>query len=294
MFQIILNNILKRYSASDLSKRYGINLPDHDERTALIQQKSEQPPINGQYYELLNKNKWSRQKGEKAAASLLYESRTVIFSGRLGWLARLIAWLMSFVHLFLQKITDFFNNLLPTVPENLKAVVSMIFNFLMTLFSIPFMILGVLANSFSVISKAPGGVAGIFLGIIMALLYFVFQLFMLLIGLILSPIINMVVDKFIDNAYIKKMVIGYFTTNNNYDGTVVLSDHMISNVTYEIHKNLLGSEKLYVIMQEGDNNVSFMDRYFWPLLVPYYFVNRRTVFVTDVEKKSLFEKLYQK
>lgn len=292
MFQTILSNILKRYSLQDLSIRYGVNLPDPHVNAVLVKKANSQTAINGNYYELSNKNKFAKQSGEIASATLLNEDKAIVFKGRLGFLARLIAWLMSFVHEFMQKITDFFTNLLPKVPENFKKIAEILITVIITLLSVPFMILGIIMNVFQMITKSRGGAAGMLLGIFTALLFFIFQIFMLLLGLIISPFVNKVVDSMLDTPYIKKMVIGYFTLQNNFNGTIVLSNNMVSTTRYEVRKNLLGSEKLYVVIQEGDEQASLADKYFWSFLIPYYFVNRQTVFVTNIENQHYFENIY--
>jgi hypothetical protein len=192
----------------------------------------------------------------------------------------------------MKKITDFFTNLLPKVPENFKKIAEILITVIITLLSVPFMILGIIANAFQMITKSRGGAAGMLLGIFTALLFFIFQMVMLLLGLIISPVVNKVVDSMLDTHYIKKMVIGYFTLLYNFIGTIVLSNNMVSTTQYEVRKNLLGSEKLYVVIQEGDEQASLADKYFWSFLIPYYFVNRQTIFVTNIENQHYFENIY--
>ena len=96
----------------------------------------------------------------------------------------------------------------------------------------------------------------------------------------------------LDKPYIKRMVIGHFTLKNNLSGTVVLPNNVVTSTQYEVRKNLLGSEKLYIVIQESNAKASLADKYFWPLIIPHYFVNRQTVFVTDPNNLPYFESIY--
>ena len=91
---------------------------------------------------------------------------------------------------------------------------------------------------------------------------------------------------------IKKMVIGSFVFDNSFSQGILLENSMVENISFETAKNLLGKEKLYVIAKEGIIEASFIDKIL-TFMLPNYFVNRRTVFVTDLANKSHFENIYK-
>ncbi len=300
MFSIVVDNILKRYSRDDLSKRYSVNLPSKEENFEILKKVNNSNKIDGNYYELSNTNKFVKQKGERAHASILKEERAIFFEYRLSWLEKLILMIITFFNNLRQKTIDFFNTLISKIPNNLKILA----NILTFILYIPITILGIFSMIILTISSAfkfrlPGNIGGIFgtvIGVIIGLILSIFvvaiKFIFELIGLLLLPFLNKFSDSIIDKPYIRKMVIGNFMDNGKFDEGIVLSKNMVNTLDFEVKKNLLGKESLYVVINEGFEKMSLTDRIL-NLFLPNYFVNKKTIFVTDKSNKESFENLFK-
>lgn len=230
MFSIVVDNILKRYSRDDLSKRYSVNLPSKEENFEILKKVNNSNKIDGNYYELSNTNKFVKQKGERAHASILKEERAIFFEYRLSWLEKLILMIITFFNNLRQKTIDFFNTLISKIPNNLKILA----NILTFILYIPITILGIFSMIILTISSAfkfrlPGNIGGIIgtvIGVIIGLILSIFvvaiKFIFELIGLLLLPFLNKFSDSIIDKPYIRKMVIGNFMDNGKFDEGIVL------------------------------------------------------------------------
>lgn len=204
--------------------------------------------------------------------------------------------IMMFINGILDKINAFLDGLILKIklkiPANLLNIVLAIFSILTALIFVPFLILKAIINIFVVArNMMGGGILGLIIGIIVGIFLFFFQLFLILIATLLAPVINKVVDGLILRDCIKKMIIGHFVIDNIIDGVAVVSPNMVTKVDYEIKSTLLGKEKLYIIIKEGEGKVSIVDR-IKSLLVPTYFVNKQTVIVTDVSNQDKFDNVF--
>lgn len=289
MFTYIVNNIIERYSREELSERYGVNLPNYDQKAGVFDEANTYDYIEGHFYEIVNGKKFSKEKGEKAKVAVLEDGQLMYFQSRLGWLANLIAMILAFIENLKLKFYNFLMGLIPDIPENLKGIVKMII-FLITF---PFTVILMFFTLVRKIFQSPGGILGIAIGIVIGIFVFFFMLLLELIGILLSPAANKISDSMLDHPIIKKMVIGSYVFGNNFSKGLLLENSMIDNVSFEISKNLFGQEKLYVVAKEGNLEASLFDKIL-AFIFPTYFVNRRTVFVTDSENQHYFENLYAK
>ena len=295
MFDIIKQNILKRYSIEELSEIYGVSLPNREEILQKIKNVNSEK-IEASCYDVLNKNSFVKASGEKCYIKVSKEENLLVIEGKMGILQRLILMLMMFINGILEKINAFFDGLILKIklkiPANLLNIVLAIFSILTALIFVPFLILKAIINIFVVArNMMGGGILGLIIGIIVGIFLFFFQLFLILIATLLAPVINKVVDGLILRDCIKKMIIGHFVIDNIIDGVAVVSPNMVTKVDYEIKSTLLGKEKLYIIIKEGEGKVSIVDR-IKSLLVPTYFVNKQTVIVTDVSNQDKFDNVF--
>lgn len=296
MFDIIKQNILKRYSIEKLSEIYGVSLPNREEIFKKIQNINSER-IESNCYDVLNKNSFVKASGEKCYVRASREENLLVIEKKMGLLQRLILMLMIFINGIFDKINAFFDGLIlkikSKIPVNLQNIVLAIFSIISALIFLPFLILKAIINIFaSARNMMGGGILGLIIGIIVGIFLFFFQLFLILIATLLSPVINKVVDGLILRNCIKKMIIGHFVIDNIIDDKAVVSSNMITKVDYEIKSTLLGKEKLYIIIKEGEGKVSIMDR-IKSLLVPTYFVNKQTVIVTDVSNQDKFDNVFK-
>ncbi len=296
MFDIIKQNILKRYSIEKLSEIYGVSLPNREEIFKKIQNINSER-IESNCYDVLNKNSFVKASGEKCYVKVSKEENLLVIEKKMGLLQRLILMLMMFINGILDKINAFLDGLIlkikSKIPVNLQNIVLAIFSIISALIFLPFLILKAIINIFaSARNMMGGGILGLIIGIIVGIFLFFFQLFLILIATLLSPVINKVVDGLILRDCIKKMIIGHFVIDNIIDGKAVVSPNMVTKIDYEIKSTLLGKEKLYIIIKEGEGRVSIMDR-IKALLVPTYFVNKQTVIVTDVSNQDKFDNVFK-
>lgn len=296
MFDIIKQNILKRYSIEKLSEIYGVSLPNREEIFQKIQNVNSER-IDANCYDVLNKNSFVKASGEKCYVKVSREENLLVIEKKMGLLQRLLLMLMMFINGILDKINAFFDGLILKIklkiPANLLNIVLGIFSILTALIFVPFLILKAIINIFvSARNMMSGGILGLIIGIIVGIFLFFFQLFLILIATLLAPVINKVVDGLMLRDCIKKMIIGHFVIDNIIDGMAVVSPNMVTKVDYEIKSTLLGKEKLYIIIKEGEGKVSIMDR-IKSLLVPTYFVNKQTVIVTDVSNQDKFDNVFK-
>lgn len=296
MFDIIKRNILKRYSIEKLSEIYGVSLPNKEEIFQKIQNVNSER-IEANCYDVLNKNSFVKASGEKSYVKVLREENLLVIEKKMGLLQRLLLMLSMFINGISDKINAFFDGLIlkikSKIPVNLLNIVLGIFSILTALIFVPFLILNAIINIFaSARNMMGGGILGLFIGIIVGIFLFFFQLFLILIATLLAPVINKVVDGLMLRDCIKKMIIGHFVIDNIIDGKAVVSPNMVTKVDYEIKSTLLGKEKLYIIIKEGEGKVSIMDR-IKSLLVPTYFVNKQTVIVTDVSNQDKFDNVFK-
>ena len=295
MFDVIKQNILKRYSIEKLSEIYGVSLPDREKISHKIQNVNSER-IEANCYHVFNKNSFVKASGEKCYVKVSREENLLVIEGKMGILQRLILMLMMFINGILDKINAFLDGLILKIklkiPANLLNIVLAIFSILTALIFVPFLILKAIINIFVVArNMMGGGILGLIIGIIVGIFLFFFQLFLILIATLLAPVINKVVDGLILRDCIKKMIIGHFVIDNIIDGVAVVSPNMVTKVDYEIKSTLLGKEKLYIIIKEGEGKVSIVDR-IKSLLVPTYFVNKQTVIVTDVSNQDKFDNVF--
>ena len=296
MFDIIKRNILKRYSIEKLSEIYGVSLPNKEEIFQKIQNVNSER-IEANCYDVLNKNSFVKASGEKSYVKVLREENLLVIEKKMGLLQRLLLMLSMFINGISDKINAFFDGLIlkikSKIPVNLLNIVLGIFSILTALIFVPFLILNAIINIFaSARNMMGGGILGLFIGIIVGIFLFFFQLFLILIATLLSPVINKVVDGLILRDCIKKMIIGHFVIDNSIDDKTVVSPNMVTKVDYEIKSTLLGKEKLYIIIKEGEGKVSIVDR-IKSLFVPTYFVNKQTVIVTDVSNQDKFDNVFK-
>lgn len=296
MFDIIKQNILKRYSIEKLSEIYAVSLPNREEIFQKIQNVNSER-IEANCYDVLNKNSFVKASGEKCYVKVSREENLLVIEKKMGLLQRLLLMLMMFINGILDKINAFFDGLILKIklkiPANLLNIVLGIFSILTALIFVPFLILKAIINIFvSARNMMSGGILGLIIGIIVGIFLFFFQLFLILIATLLAPVINKVVDGLMLRDCIKKMIIGHFVIDNIIDGMAVVSPNMVTKVDYEIKSTLLGKEKLYIIIKEGEGKVSIMDR-IKSLLVPTYFVNKQTVIVTDVSNQDKFDNVFK-
>lgn len=296
MFDIVKQNILKRYSIEKLSEIYGVSLPNREEILKKIQNVNSER-VEANCYDVLNKNSFLKASGEKCYVRTSREENLLVIEKKMGLLQRLLLMLMMFINGILDKINAFFDGLILEIklkiPANLLNVVLAIFSILSALIFLPFLILKAIINIFvSARNMMSGGILGLIIGIIVGIFLFFFQLFLILIATLLAPVINKVVDGLILRDCIKKMIIGHFVIDNIIDGKAVVSPNIVTKVDYEIKSTLLGKEKLYIIIKEGEGKVSIMDR-IKSLLVPTYFVNKQTVIVTDVSNQDKFDNIFK-
>lgn len=297
MFDIIKQNILKRYSIEELSEIYGVSLPNREEILQKIKNVNSEK-IEASCYDVLNKNSFVKASGEKCYIKVSKEENLLVIEKKMGLLQRLILMLMMFINGILEKINAFIDGLILKIklkiPANLLNIVLAIFSILSALIFLPFLILKAIINIFVIVrnSMASGGILGLIIGIIVGIFSFFFQLFLILIATLLAPIINKVVDGLILRDCIKKMIIGHFVIDNIIDSKAVVSPNMVTKIDYEIKSTLLGKEKLYIIIKEGEGRVSIMDR-IKALIVPTYFVNKQTVIVTDVSNQDKFDNVFK-
>ncbi len=296
MFDIIKQNILKRYSIEKLSEIYGVSLPHREEILQKIQNVNSER-IEANCYDVLNKNSFLKASGEKCYIRASREENLLVIEKKMGLLQRLLLMLMMFINGILDKINAFFDGLILKIklkiPANLLNIVLAIFSILSALIFLPFLILKAIINIFVIArnNMTGGGILGLLIGIIVGIFLFFFQLFLILIATLLAPVINKVVDGLILRDCIKKMIIGHFVIDNIIDGVAVVSPNMVTKVDYEIKSTLLGKEKLYMIIKECEGKVSIVDR-IKSLLVPTYFVNKQTVIVTDVSNQDKFDNVF--
>ena len=208
--------------------------------------------------------------------------------------------IITFFNNLRQKTIDLFNTLISKIPNNLKILA----NVLTFILYIPITILGIFSMIILTISSAfkfrlPGNIGGIIgtvIGVIIGLILSIFvvaiKFIFELIGLLLLPFLNKFSDSIIDKPYIRKMVIGNFMDNGKFDEGIVLSKNMVNTLDFEVKKNLLGKESLYVVINEGFEKMSLTDRIL-NLFLPNYFVNKKTIFVTDKSNKESFENLFK-
>lgn len=296
MFDIIKQNILKRYSIEKLSEIYGVSLPNREEIFQKIQNVNSEK-IEANCYDVLNKNSFVKASGEKCYVKVSREENLLVIEKKIGLLQRLLLMLSMFINGISDKINAFFDGLIlkikSKIPVNLLNIVLGIFSILTALIFLPFLILKAIINIFvSARNMMSGGILGLIIGIIVGIILFFFQLFLILIATLLSPVINKVVDGLILRDCIKKMIIGHFVIDNIIDGMAVVSPNMVTKIDYEIKSTLLGKEKLYIIIKEGEGKVSIMDR-IKSLLVPTYFVNKQTVIVTEVSNQDKFDNVFK-
>lgn len=295
MFDVIKQNILKRYSIEKLSEIYGVSLPDREKISHKIQNVNSER-IEANCYHVFNKNSFVKASGEKCYVKVSREENLLVIEKKMGLFQRLLLMIMMFINGILDKINAFLDGLILKIklkiPANLLNIVLAIFSILTALIFVPFLILKAIINIFVVArNMMGGGILGLIIGIIVGIFLFFFQLFLILIATLLAPIINKVVDGLILRDCIKKMIIGHFVIDNIIDGVAVVSPNMVTKVDYEIKSTLLGKEKLYIIIKEGEGKVSIVDR-IKSLLVPTYFVNKQTVIVTDVSNQDKFDNVF--
>ncbi len=295
MFDVIKQNILKRYSIEKLSEIYGVSLPDREKISHKIQNVNSER-IEANCYHVFNKNSFVKASGEKCYVKVSREENLLVIEKKMGLFQRLLLMIMMFINGILDKINAFLDGLILKIklkiPANLLNIVLAIFSILTALIFVPFLILKAIINIFVVArNMMGGGILGLIIGIIVGIFLFFFQLFLILIATLLAPVINKVVDGLILRDCIKKMIIGHFVIDNIIDGVAVVSPNMVTKVDYEIKSTLLGKEKLYIIIKEGEGKVSIVDR-IKSLLVPTYFVNKQTVIVTDVSNQDKFDNVF--
>ena len=295
MFDVIKQNILKRYSIEKLSEIYGVSLPDREKISHKIQNVNSER-IEANCYHVFNKNSFVKTSGEKCYVKVSREENLLVIEKKMGLFQRLLLMIMMFINGILDKINAFLDGLILKIklkiPANLLNIVLAIFSILTALIFVPFLILKAIINIFVVArNMMGGGILGLIIGIIVGIFLFFFQLFLILIATLLAPVINKVVDGLILRDCIKKMIIGHFVIDNIIDGVAVVSPNMVTKIDYEIKSTLLGKEKLYIIIKEGEGKVSIVDR-IKSLLVPTYFVNKQTVIVTDVSNQDKFDNVF--
>ena len=296
MFDIIKQNILKRYSIEELSEIYGVSLPNREEILQKIKNVNSER-IEANCYHVFNKNSFVKASGEKCYVKVSREENLLVIEKKMGLFQRLLLMIMMFINGILDKINAFLDGLILKIklkiPANLLNIVLAIFSILTALIFVPFLILKAIINIFVVArNMMGGGILGLIIGIIVGIFLFFFQLFLILIATLLAPVINKVVDGLILRDCIKKMIIGHFVIDNIIDGKAVVSPNMVTKIDYEIKSTLLGKEKLYIIITEGEGRVSIMDR-IKALIVPTYFVNKQTVIVTDVSNQDKFDNVFK-
>ena len=111
MFDIIKQNILKRYSIEELSEIYGVSLPNREEILQKIKNVNSEK-IEASCYDVLNKNSFVKASGEKCYIKVSKEENLLVIEGKMGILQRLILMLMMFINGILEKINAFFDGLI--------------------------------------------------------------------------------------------------------------------------------------------------------------------------------------
>lgn len=277
---------------------YGIKLPDAQE----IYQKSlnaqSNKPINANCYTIINKNDFVKAKGEKCEVRVDKEENIMVISSRLSWFQKLMLMINMFIGSIMDKIMGFFENLIvkltSKIPAGLIGFVAGAIKVSMAIIAIPFLILKAIFSSVNIVMNQmrSNGLMGLVIGIVLAILMFCVQLFIIALTAVLSPVMDKIVDKVINRNSIRKMMIGHFSLNNNYNGIVIVSPDMVTSVTYDVKSSFLGKDKLCVVIKESEEKSSFIDR-FKAYLVPTYFINRQTVIITDITNKEKLENIFK-
>ncbi len=297
MFDFLKQSILKRYSREQLAEIYGVKLPNSEELEEKIKN-IKSNPVSANCYDIINKNKFVNSKGVKSEVRVDKDNNLVLITAKLSWLQKILLIINMFIGGIMSKIFGFFEDLITKItskiPVELINFVSGFLKILMALVTVPLLILKTLMGIIMTIKNQmqSGGILGLVVGIILGILIFVVQIIVIVISALLSPLMEKIVDKMINKSCVKNMIIGHFILNNNYDGTIVVSPEMVKSISFETKKSLLGKEKLYVIIKENEDKVSFLDK-IKSFFIPTYFVNRQTVIVTDVENKLFFENVFK-
>lgn len=290
MFNFIVENICNRYTREELSNRYNVNLPCKETNKSLFKNVNEANRIDGNFYELNNSNSFTKFKGNRAHATILTEENAIFFEERLSWLQKLLLSIMMFFLGLKLRILNYIDSLISKIPKNLRLIIRILLNIILLPLTLILIVIGAIQSA----KQTPGGIFGFIIGIFFAVCIVIpIKILFEIIGILISPIVNKLADSMIDKPIIRKMVIGNYMNNNILDNGIIITENMVDNLTFEIRKNLLGMESLYVVLKEGIENVSFVDKVLSKLL-PNYFVNKRTVFVTKTEYKENFENLFQK
>lgn len=275
MFDLVIQNILNRYSLKELSSMYKVDLPDFHKVARAIDGTPTQE-IKAKYYEIINSNKLIKKNGQKVVLSL-FEKDNIIKINRK----------MSFFEKMRFKIENFMSKMMSKI-QTLNSGVSFIFTVGATIAFFPFIILNVLANSIALVSNAPGN---IFVRLTMATVSLVFGLFFAVVGFILSPIINAFVDKVAKKDFIKKLVIGEIVNNNIINGSIYIPLQIIEDIEIDTKKNILGRNEYFVSLvhkTKTEPKVSIKDKLL-SLFFTNYYINKRTVLSLKEEDKNTIE-----
>lgn len=250
-----------------MSELYGIKLPDSQE----IYQKSlnaqSLKPIDANCYNIINKNNFVKAKGDKCEVRVDKEESIVVISARLSWFQKLMLMISMFISSIMDKIMGYFENLIgkltSKIPLGLIGFVSGSIKILMVLITIPLLIAKAVFGSINIVMNQirSNGLMGLVIGIVLAILMFCVQLLVIVLTLVFAPIMDKIVEKVINRNSIRKMMIGHFALNNNYNGVIVVSSDMVTSVTYDVKSSFLGKDKLCVTITESEEKSSFIDKF---------------------------------
>ena len=111
MFDVIKQNILKRYSIEKLSEIYGVSLPDREKISHKIQNVNSER-IEANCYHVFNKNSFVKASGEKCYVKVSREENLLVIEKKMGLFQRLLLMIMMFINGILDKINAFLDGLI--------------------------------------------------------------------------------------------------------------------------------------------------------------------------------------
>jgi hypothetical protein len=267
MYRYIVENIISRYSENELSQKYNVDLPTQKGNEELVNNSDFSNKMDGHYYEINNDTKFRKEKGGRAHATILQNDDGICFEYRLSWFEKLLNKIKGFFDSIKNKIQNFIDNLVSKVPQNLRTVLK----FFLGLVLIPFILLGVITTSLKTITKMPGGILGMIIGAFITLFIILpIKISIEIISYLLSPLVNKFADSMMHKPFIKNMVIGRIVNNANYlkEGKVVISKSMVSDISFQEFKTLTGKQNLYVIITEGNQSISMVEKVILTRLFP--------------------------
>lgn len=285
MFEMILQNILNRYSKEELIKRYDISLPsDTLNKEVLKNFNLDREKVKGVFQSYSNIKKSNNFiMGAKNDVFPISEESGIVVKTKETFLGKIIRKFSEWKDSKLKAFKDSIRKKIREDPKKQK-IMNIMLNIVSALFTIISILVGFLQMLRSSISA--GNPVNIIISLFVAFIALLVKGIFIIISLFLSPIIDKLVDKRMEKDYVKRMIKGYFLLNEIYltdSGVIVLNKE-------ELSKAEIVKEKKDVLIKlfQGEEKITFMDN-IKSKFIPYYFVNTQTILKISEKDFSKFD-----